>query len=93
MIGFYFLAGKQEHAEPRRGIRTSVLALVLTLTGYFAVYLITPYDIYWHLRFSLTRLFLQLWPSAIFLFFLLVDLRALKEARATSTTQEPLSQA
>jgi hypothetical protein len=48
--------------------------LILTLAGYFAVYLITPYDIYWHLRFSLTRLFLQLWPSMIFLFFLAVEL-------------------
>jgi dolichyl-phosphate-mannose-protein mannosyltransferase len=50
--------------------RTSVLALGLTLVGYFAVFLITPYDIHWHLRFSLLRLFLQVWPSAIFLFFL-----------------------
>jgi hypothetical protein len=41
----------------------------LTLAGYFFIYLITPRDIYWHLRFSLNRLFLQLWPSAIFLFF------------------------
>ncbi len=72
LTGFYFAAGKQEHAKPQNGIRTSVLALALTLAGYFAVYLITPYDIYWHLRFSLTRLLLQLWPSAIFLFFLSV---------------------
>jgi len=49
-----------------------VLAIVLTLAGDFAVYVITPYDIYWHLRFSLNRLFLQLWPSAIFLFFMMV---------------------
>jgi len=26
--------------------------------------------VYWHLRFSLNRLFLQLWPSANFLCFL-----------------------
>jgi hypothetical protein len=53
-----------------RGFRTSVLALMLTLAGYFGVFLITPYDIHWHLRFSLVRLFLQLWPSVVFLFFL-----------------------
>ena len=70
MIAFYFVAGGAKNAQPQPGIRTSELALALTLAGYFAVYLITPYDIYWHLRFSLTRLFLQLWPSAIFLFFL-----------------------
>ena len=72
LIAFYFAAGKEDHPRPRSGIRTSALALSLTLAGYFAVYLITPYDIYWHLRFSLTRLFLQLWPSAIFLYFLIV---------------------
>jgi len=53
-------------------LRSSILTLALTLAGYFAIYVITPYDIYWHLRFSLNRLFLQLWPSTIFLFFLFV---------------------
>ncbi len=71
LAAYYFLVGK--HPIPDRpGIRSLVLAIVLTLAGYFAVYVITPYDIYWHLRFSLNRLFLQLWPSAIFLFFMVV---------------------
>ena len=78
MIGFYFASGKEEHSEPQLGMRTSLLALALTLAGYFGVYLITPYDIYWHLRFSLTRLFLQLWPGAIFLFFLLVKVNPVR---------------
>jgi len=56
------------HREP--GIAMAIITLALTLAGYFAIYLITPYDLYWHLRFSLNRLFLQLWPSAIFIFFL-----------------------
>lgn len=49
------------------GFRVCILALLITLAGYFFIYVITPYDVYWHLRFSLNRLFLQLWPSAIFL--------------------------
>ncbi len=69
LLGFYWVASSREGEEPALGFRSSILALILTLAGYFAVYLITPYDIYWHLRFSLTRLFLQLWPSTIFLFF------------------------
>ena len=68
--GLYFATGIQTTRNSGPGFRTSRLALVLTLCGYFAIYLITPYDIYWHLRFSLTRLFLHLWPSTIFLFFL-----------------------
>ena len=68
--GLYFAAGIEPTRNTGPGFRTSRLALVLTVCGYFAIYLITPYDIYWHLRFSLTRLFLHLWPSTIFLFFL-----------------------
>ncbi len=66
----YFAApGKRmQAADP--GSRASRIALALTLAGYFLIYLITPYDLYWHLRFSLNRLFLQLWPAVIFLFFL-----------------------
>jgi|SRR5579862_2033534 len=74
MLGFYLITRNPTCRKPAPGVRPSVVALSLTLAGYFAVYLITPYDIYWHLRFSLTRLFLQLWPSAIFLFFLTVPL-------------------
>jgi hypothetical protein len=66
LVALYFAAGKM---PVRPGTRSARLALLFTLAGYFAVYLITPYDIYWHLRFSLNRLFLQLWPSTIFLLF------------------------
>lgn len=76
LIAWYFASGKEKDRQPEPGFGASLLALGLTLTGYFAVYLITPYDIYWHLRFSLPRLFLQLWPSAIFLFFLAVMRKA-----------------
>lgn len=73
LLAFYFIAGR---GDPARGLatghRASVLALFLMFVGYFCVYLITPYNLFWHLRFSLDRLFLQLWPSAIFLFFLLI---------------------
>jgi len=72
LVGFYCVAGKEDSRVEQPGLRTSALALALTLAGYFAVYLITPYDIYWHLRFSLFRLFLQLWPATLLLFFLAV---------------------
>jgi len=43
---------------------------LLTLAGYFAVYVLTPLDLHYHLTTSLNRLFLQLWPGAIFLVFM-----------------------
>lgn len=72
LIALYFIVRSDRRTTPSAsiGVCVSRIALVVTVAGYFAIYLITPYDIYWHLRFSLTRLFLQLWPSAIFLFFL-----------------------
>ena len=70
MVAFYVLAPRHQRTTRNPIFHASVIALALTLAGYFAIYLITPRDLYWHLRFSLNRLFLQAWPSVIFLFFL-----------------------
>jgi hypothetical protein len=51
---------------------TAFLALFITLAGDCFVYVIGPNDIQWWLEHSLDRLLLQLWPSAVFLFFLIV---------------------
>lgn len=48
----------------------SIIILLLMLSGYFMVYIITPHDLNWHLNTSLERLFLQLLPSVIFIFFM-----------------------
>ena len=39
----------------------------LTLVGYFLIYVITPFDLTWHLATSLDRLCLQVWPMIVFL--------------------------
>ena len=52
LAGFYFAFGRAERRGAQPGFRTSRLALIFTLAGFFAIYLITPYDLYWHLRFS-----------------------------------------
>jgi hypothetical protein len=75
MLVLYFLLRRNIAREDKDSVRASALALLFTLAGYFFIYLITPRDIYWHLRFSLNRLFLQLWPGAIFLFFLALGSR------------------
>jgi hypothetical protein len=68
-----FLSPSSRIRRQNTAFRSSVLTLALTLCGYFAVYVITPNELYWHLRFSLNRLFLQLWPTVIFMFFLIVS--------------------
>jgi hypothetical protein len=70
LLVFYLFSGRKAARAAQPGFRTCVLTLAFTLAGYFMIYVITPHEIYWHLRFSLDRLFLQLWPSTLLLFFL-----------------------
>jgi hypothetical protein len=87
LAGVYVAMGKTgERLRHGAGFRASMAALALTLAGYFAIYLITPLDIYWHLRFSLDRLFLQVWPSAIFLVLLSIDS---ENFGLSTTSQQP----
>jgi len=44
-----------------------LLATGLTLAAYMSLYLITPYDVTWHLRTSASRLLLHVLPQVVFL--------------------------
>ncbi len=48
------------------------LILILQAIGYYGIYLITPYDLQWHIDFSLSRLVFQLYVPFLFLFFTIV---------------------
>jgi hypothetical protein len=63
---------KQEAKQPIKFMVATTLPLMLI--GYFFIYINTPYEIEWHLNTSLARLFLQLWPSFVFVtIFLMRD--------------------
>ena len=51
----------------------AMTSFILILIAYYCIYLITPFNLDWHLASSLDRLLLQLWPSVLFVFFLLVN--------------------
>lgn len=71
ILTLYLLAlGVGVERRDWRNVGIVVIALGLTLGGYFFTYIVTPYDLRWHLLESLSRLLLQLWPSFVFLFFL-----------------------
>ena len=42
-----------------------VASIVMVLGGYFAVYVITPMDVKWHLDSSLDRLLFHVWPACL----------------------------
>jgi len=44
-----------------------VLICVIVLAGYAATYVISPYDLQWHVEGSLPRLYLHIWPTFLML--------------------------
>jgi hypothetical protein len=54
-----------------KAYRTAYIAgitmLVVQALGYYAIYLITPYDLTWHLYYSAERITLQIFPLMLFL--------------------------
>ena len=46
--------------------------LVLMALGYYGIYLMSPYDVDWHIQTSLSRLILQLWPTILMFYCLLL---------------------
>jgi hypothetical protein len=53
-------------------VSAGFIALALMFVGYFFVYVLTPMDLIWHLGTSLERLLLQMWPTFLFLLFLVI---------------------
>jgi hypothetical protein len=73
LLAFYLLClGIKIEEKDKLSIATALITLCLMLAGYFFIYVITPLDLNWHLAHSLDRLLLQLWPSFLFVYFLIV---------------------
>ncbi|MFH1185821.1 MAG: hypothetical protein V1755_12415 [Chloroflexota bacterium] len=53
--------------ELRLAYRAGITMLVIQLLGYYAAYLVSPYDLAWHLSYSSGRVVLQLFPLLLFL--------------------------
>jgi Dolichyl-phosphate-mannose-protein mannosyltransferase len=51
----------------RAAFLASSIILGVQLAGYYAAFLITPYDLTWHLSYSTDRLMLQVFPLLLFL--------------------------
>lgn len=59
-------------ARRTAGAVQAALTLLIVYAGYLAVYLITPNDLLWHISTSMDRLLLQVWPTFVFVYFLLL---------------------
>jgi 4-amino-4-deoxy-L-arabinose transferase-like glycosyltransferase len=79
LLFFYFLLlGASVKKKDVAATSIAVLLPVFMMLGHFFAYILSPYDLAWHLDSSLNRLLLQLWPLAIFAYFVIV--RAPEEA-------------
>ncbi|MES2591414.1 MAG: glycosyltransferase family 39 protein [Bacteroidota bacterium] len=52
------------------GVISNSILLIIMLAGFFFIYIITPLDLTFHLSSSIHRLFFQLFPSFIFVYFI-----------------------
>lgn len=71
LMVYLFLVGISQEKRYRISIHTLWMTLSLMLLGYFFIYIITHYDLTWYLG-TWPRLLLQLWPSFVFYFFMIV---------------------
>lgn len=58
--------------ENKNSLVSTFILLILMLTGFFFIYLITPLDLVFHLSTSIHRLFFQLFPTFIFIYFVAI---------------------
>lgn len=58
--------------ENRNSLISNSILLGLMLIGFFFIYIITPLDLVFHLSSSIHRLFFQLFPTFIFIYFLAI---------------------
>jgi hypothetical protein len=70
LVIYALLTGIQVEATLKHAFILNLITLVFMLVGYFLIYVITPNDLVWQLNTSLSRLFLQIWPTVLFSFFL-----------------------
>ncbi|MGB9106191.1 MAG: hypothetical protein WCC59_15650 [Terriglobales bacterium] len=57
--------GSFPRLRPTRELQTCVVALLMMVAGYTAIYVISPFNVQWHIGTSVYRLFAQLWPATV----------------------------
>ncbi len=67
VLGAYFLLFQSPIRDTSGVVLIGFAILAVQIMGYYGVYLITPYNLEWHLGYSLNRLFMHIYPAAIFL--------------------------
>jgi hypothetical protein len=68
ILALYYLVFRAPvPAENKAAFVAGFVMLGIQLLGYYAAYLVSPYELEWHLSYSSTRIVLQLFPLLLFL--------------------------
>ena len=67
LLIYFFLFNSGAIKEYPGAYIAGITMLIVQALGYYAIYLITPYDLTWHLQYSIDRIFLQIFPLIAFL--------------------------
>jgi len=70
MVVYLLFSGLDKNFFNRKMLSPPVTLFGLLLCGYFFSFLISPYDLQWHVNAAVDRLLMHIWPSWAFLFFL-----------------------
>ena len=73
LVLYPLVLGIKIEESNKKGVVTSFYTMCIILAGYFFIYVTTPEDLTWHLSTSLNRLLLQIWPTFVFTYFLVIQ--------------------
>ncbi len=67
LVIYFLLFRSPIHKDLRPAFIAGITMIAIQLLGDYGVYLITPYDLTWHLTYSIERIVLQVFPLIVFL--------------------------
>ena len=73
LLVYGLLMGVKKNSELHKFERLIILLPLTQLAVYFGIYLVTPYDLAWHMNYSMSRLLLHLFPTALLLYFVFIN--------------------
>ena len=86
LVLYYIVFRAPIAPELRPAYVAGIVMLAIQALGYYGIFLITPYDLAWHLSYSTTRLILQVFPLIA---FFVLGAAATPEAAFASASMEP----
>ena len=83
------VAGWRLDRRLRAAVAFAVAAMAIMLGSYYVAYLVSPYQLSWHIASSLHRILVHLWPTFVWAFCLVVSFEAEQGVPKTLSPRRP----